>query len=236
MLKLIMALSKRNKLTYRHPIEKVIISIMPIIMIGFTKNPIIIIGNIIFFAIMHKMAENNMKIVLKFTSHIAVFAAFSSLTFVFDYGIKYVGIILLKSLSAGLCLSFLSLTTPIDQILYLISKNQHLKDMCDIAKSMERFLVLINEEYNIMYLSMKSRGGFGTFSSKIKDTGKLAALLFVNTMERWKSIKEGINSRCYIGYMPYLGEDFILSKKNLILACSYNLFLIISILLFNNGL
>ena len=185
---------------------------------------------------MHKMAENNMKIVLKFTSHIAVFAAFSSLTFVFDYGIKYVGIILLKSLSAGLCLSFLSLTTPIDQILYLISKNQHLKDMCDIAKSMERFLVLINEEYNIMYLSMKSRGGFGTFSSKIKDTGKLAALLFVNTMERWKSIKEGINSRCYIGYMPYLGEDFILSKKNLILACSYNLFLIISILLFNNGL
>jgi cobalt/nickel transport system permease protein len=79
---------------------------MPIIMIGFTKNPIIIIGNIIFFVIMHKMAENNMKIVLKFTSHIAVFAAFSSLTFVFDYGIKYVGIILLKSLSAGLCLSF----------------------------------------------------------------------------------------------------------------------------------
>ena len=64
-----------------------------------------------------------------------------------------------------------------------------------------------------MYLSMKSRGGFGTFSSKIKDTGKLAALLFVNTMERWKSIKEGINSRCYIGYMPYLGKTFILSKK-----------------------
>lgn len=236
MLKLIMALSKRSKLTYRHPIEKVIISIMPIIIIGFTKNPIIIIGNIIFFVIIHKLAENNMKVVLKFASHIAAFAAFSSLTFIFDYGIKYVSIILLKSVSAGLCLSFLSLTTPIDQLLYIISKNEYLKDMCDIAKSMERFLVLINEEYNIMYLSMKSRGGFGSFSAKIKDTGKLAALLFVNTMERWKSIKEGINSRCYRGYMPYFGEDLILSRKNLILACLYNLLLIISIVLFNGGL
>lgn len=236
MLKLIMALSKRSKLTCRHPIEKVIISIMPIIVIGFTKNPIIIVGNIIFFVIMHKIAENNMRIVLKFASHIAAFAAFSSITFVFDYGIGYVGIILLKSLSAGLCLSFLSLTTPIDQLLYLVSRNEHLKDMCDIAKSMERFLVVINEEYNIMYLSMKSRGGFGGFSSKIKDTGKLAALLFVNTMERWKSIKEGINSRCYMGYMPYFGEDFILSKKNISLACLYNVFLIILILLFNSSI
>ncbi|MBM7870838.1 cobalt/nickel transport system permease protein [Clostridium pascui] len=226
MLKLIMALARRSKLAYIHPLEKACLAIIPIIIMGFVKNPIIVIINILVFIILHIKTNNNLEVVRKFSLEIALFSAFSSITFVLDYGWSFVLVIILRSISAGLCLSFFSLTTPIDQIFYVLSKRKSLRDICDIAKSMERFLVVINEEYNIMYNSMKSRGGFDSFSLKIKSTGKLAALLFVNTMERWKNIKEGIYSRGYRGYMPYIYKEFHFSMPRFMFVMIYDLILI----------
>lgn len=208
MLKLIMALSRINKLTNIHPAEKVALSILPIIVIGFSHTAIPIVLNIMVFIFLHVYSKNNRKIVTKFTFEIGAFAAFSSITFVFDYGISYCGIILLKSLSAGLCLSFFSLTTPIDDVLLVLSRHDWLKDLCDITKSMERFLIVIDEEYHILYNSVKARGGFDGVKLKIRNTGKMAGLLFVNTMNRWKVIKDGIDSRGYRGYTPYLTKEF----------------------------
>ena len=232
MLKLIMALATRSKLAYIHPLEKTCLAIVPIIIMGFVKNPIIIVINILVFIILHIKTKNNLQIVRKFSLEIALFSAFSSITFIFDYGWNFILVIILRSISAGLCLSFFSLTTPIDQIFYVLSKRKSLRDICDIAKSMERFLIVISEEYNIMYSSMKSRGGFDSFSLKIKSTGKLAALLFVNTMERWKNIKEGIYSRGYRGYMPYVYNGFDLSISRFMLVIIYNLLLIALIFYF----
>ncbi|WP_242966402.1 cobalt ECF transporter T component CbiQ [Clostridium sp. BSD9I1] len=226
MLKLIMALARRSKLVYIHPLEKACLAIIPIIIMGFVKNPIIIIINILIFITLHIKTNNNLEIVRKFSIEIALFSVFSSITFVLDYGWGFVLVIILRSISAGLCLSFFSLTTPIDQIFYVLSKRKSLRDICDIAKSMERFLVVINEEYSIMYNSMKSRGGFDSFSLKIKSTGKLAALLFVNTMERWKNIKEGIYSRGYRGYMPYISKEFHFSMPRFMFVMMYDLILI----------
>lgn len=229
MLKLIMALSKINKISNIHPVEKIILSMFPIVAIGFCEKSIPIILNIIAFIILHLVCKNNKKIVVKFTLGIAAFAAFSSITLVFDYGLEYCGVILLKSLSAGLCLSFFSLTTPVDDVLLIFSKYSWLKDICDIAKSMERFLFLIDEEYHIMYNSIKARGGFDGLKLKIVNTGKMAGLLFINTMHRWKSIKEGLDSRGYRGYMPYLKKDFNFSYLRLGNICIYMVFLSILI-------
>lgn len=234
MLKLIMALSRINRLTNIHPAEKVLLSIFPIIVIGFSHNAVPIILNIIVFILLHAYSKNNKKIVTKFTLEIGAFAAFSSITLIFDYGVSYCSIILLKSLSAGLCLSFFSLTTPIDDVLLTLSKHNYLKDLCDIAKSMERFLVVIDEEHNILYNSIKSRGGFDGFKLKIRNTGKMAGLLFVNTMNRWKSIKDGLDSRGYRGCTPYLTKEFDFSILRFGAICLYIIALAILIHMFNN--
>ena len=107
MLKLILALSRTSRISNVHPVEKVFLSIFPIIIIGFTHKVIPVIINIIIFIILHMICKNNRAIVIKFAIEIATFAAISSITFVFDYGVSYCGVIILKSLSAGLCLSFL---------------------------------------------------------------------------------------------------------------------------------
>ena len=116
---------------------------------------------------------------------------------------------------------FFALTTPIDDVLDVMAKNTWLKDICDIAKTMERFLVVINDEYLILNNSIKCRGGFDGFKLKIRNTGKMAGLLFVNTMHRWKNIKDGIDSRGYRGYMPYLEKDFDFSYLRFGGICIY---------------
>lgn len=234
MLKLIMALSRINRLTNIHPAEKVLLSILPIIVIGFSHTAFPIMINIIVIILLHAYSRNNKKIVTKFTLEIGAFAAFSSITFIFDYGISYCGVILLKSLSAGLCLSFFSLTTPIDDVLLILSRHNYLRDLCDITKSMERFLVVIDEEYHILYNSIKARGGFDGVKLKIRNTGKMAGLLFINTMNRWKSIKDGLDSRGYRGYTPYLTKEFDFSIFRFGVISLYIIVLALLIYVFNN--
>lgn len=231
MLKLIAALSRSSKLSKIHPNEKIVLAIFPIIIMGFARSPLPIIFNIVFFLVFHIKAKNNLKIAFKFTIEIAIFTSFSCIALIFDYGLDYIVIIILKSISAGLCLSFFSLTTPLDDVFYVVSKYNFLRDICDIAKSMERFIIVIEDEYNILYNSVKSRSGFDSFKLKIKNTGKIAALLFVNTMRRWKDIKDGINSRCYTGSMPYLTKTFNFSIYRFIAILGYNIVLAVNIFL-----
>lgn len=231
MVRLIMALAKSSKLSTIHPLEKVILTMGPIIIIGFSKDIIIPILNILVFIILHIRAKNNKKIVFSFTTHILIFIMISSITFIFDYGIKFCLVIWAKGISAGLCLSYLSLTTPIDHILFYLSKKSYLKDLCDISKSMERFLITINDEFNILKNSIKSRGGFDTFKLKIKSTAKMAALLFVNTMYRWKEVKLALDSRGFKGHIPYITVDFSFSKLRATFIIIYNILLIFLVIL-----
>lgn len=226
MLKLITALAKTSKMSKVHPVEKLFICFVPIIIMGFVKNPLIVLLNIVLILILHFWSENNMRVVLKFTIEITLFAAISLIFTIFDYGMNYCIVILLKSINAGLCLSYFSLTTPIDDVLYSLSKIDCIKDICDIAKSMERFIILVDDERIIIYNSIKSRGGFNGFPQKISSTGKMAGLLFVNTMKRWENIKEGLESRGYNGYMPYMTKEFSLSVGRIFLILSYNIIIV----------
>lgn len=229
MFKIISLLAKKSRLSKIHPMEKILLCIFPIVILGFSKNYIPLLINIIIFILLHIKAQNDFNIILKFVIAATGFALFSCITFIFDYGIIFCIVVLLKTTSAAISVSYLVLTTPLDDLLYICSKNNSLRDICDIAKSMERFLILIEDEYKIMYKSMKCRGGFDTFFSKIKNMGKLAGLLFINTMHRWNDIKSAINSRGYSGFMPYIKRTFNFSKIRLSYILCYNVLLIVVI-------
>jgi cobalt/nickel transport system permease protein len=166
MYRTILAFAKKSKLNNIHPVEKIVLSIFPIIILGFFNNITTTALNILFFTIIHIYFKNPGKVVLKFTLGIAAFSSISCITFIFDYGLYYCFAIVLKSISGGLGLAFLVLTTPLDDMLYLFSKSELLRDVCDIVKSMERFLVLIEDEYSLLYRGMKARGGFDSYRKK----------------------------------------------------------------------
>ncbi len=222
MFRLVSILAKNSKLAYIHPIEKILLAVIPIILMGYSNSIYPLIFNILVFAILHVVCKNPFNIVWKFTLATAAFASISSIILIFDYGWYYCFVLVLRTLSSGVCLSYLALTTPMDDILYLCSRNTYLKDISDIAKSMERFIMLIEDEYVVLYNAIKSRNGFSSFSLKIRNTGKLAGLLFVNTMKRWQDIKNAINTRCYRGDMSYLQKEFDYSWLRIVLILLYN--------------
>ncbi|GAA0122483.1 MAG: cobalt ABC transporter permease [Clostridium argentinense] len=230
MLKNIIAYSKISSQIHRHPFEKLCLCIFPIIILGFSNTIIPIILNIIIFIFLHKKANNPMNIVSKFSFGAFIFALMSSITFIFTYDLNYILLILLKSFSGGLCIAYLSLTTPLDHILYIFSRNKNLREICDISKNMERYILLIDDEAKLIYNAIKSRSGFITFKLKIVNTGKMLGLLFFNTMKRWNEIKEGLNSRCYRGNHYYSNFDFNITITNIIYIFIYNIILIILII------
>ncbi|MEG0671344.1 CbiQ family ECF transporter T component [Clostridium sp.] len=227
MLKTILAYSKLSKLTNIHPIEKILLCILPIIALSFSTKCYPLVINIIFFLGLHIVYKNPLHVVRHFVEATFIFALISSITFVFDYGWYSTLILILKSVSGGITVSFLTLTTPTDHIFYLGSKVSFLKDISDIGKSMERFLILIDDEFHMLRKAMICRGGFHGFKAKVKDSGVIASLLFVNTLNRWKDIKNGINSRCYKGNIYYRYEEFDLSYKRIVLIIGYIMCLII---------
>ncbi|MBB6630254.1 CbiQ family ECF transporter T component [Clostridium algidicarnis] len=224
MLKEVILLSKVNDKSIVNPLEKIFISLGAIIILGFSKSYLPIIINIIFFGFMHFKNKHYFNIVMKFSLGTAAFALISSITFFFDYGAKATFLIIAKSFSGGLCVGYLSLTTPMDDILNLLHKSKYLQDFCDIAKSMERFILLLEEELIIMTSSVKSRNGFDTFNLKIKNSAKIAGLLFVNTLRRWDNIKDAINSRCYNGTLNYTANYNKINVRHMLFIGMYLLF------------
>lgn len=229
MLRNILAYSKLSKLSNRHPLEKILLCIGTIITLGFSTKCYPILINIGFFLLLHIMCKNPMSVVKGFIKATFLFALFSSITFIFDYGIYKTILIILKAVSGGVVVSFLALTTPTDHLFYMGSKVSFLREICDIGKSMERFLILIDDEFRQLNKAMIARGGFGSFKDKIRDSGTLGGLLFINTMYKWKEIKAGINSRCYKGTLHYAEIEFDLSYIRLAFILMYIILLIILI-------
>ncbi len=222
MFRLVSILAKNSRINHIHPIEKILLAVIPIILMGYSNSIYPLIFNILVFGILHIVCRNSFKIVWKFTLATAAFAGISSIILIFDYGWYYSIVLVLRTMSSGICLSYLALTTPMDDILYFCAKNKYLRDISDIAKSMERFIILIEDEYVVLYSAIKSRNGFSGFSNKIRNTGKMAGLLFVNTMKRWSDIRNAINTRCYRGNMSYLQKEFDFSIGRLILILLYS--------------
>lgn len=230
MLKTVIAYSKLSRESHRHPLEKLCLCIFPIIVLGFAKSPFPILLNILVFTILHIKAKNPINIVLKFAIAALLFATISSITFIFTYSPIYIITLILKTFSGGLCIAYLALTTPLDHILYLGSKNKHLKNLCDISKNMERYILLINDEAIIILNAMKSRGGFSNLKSKIDNTGKLFGLLFINTLKRWNDIKDTLDSRGYNGSHYYVDLDFSKNTFSWIFIIIYNLLLLLMVI------
>jgi cobalt/nickel transport system permease protein len=226
MFKLVSAYAKRNPLSKIHPLEKIMLSVLPIVILGYCNNIVIIIFNILVITLIHIKSKSPIKIVLRFSLGIVMFASISCVTFIFDYGIVFCLIIILKGLSGGLCLSYLALTTPLDDVLNLVAKSNLLRDVCDITKSMERFLFLIEDEFITLQNAMKSRGGFDSIVLRIKSSGKLLGVLFINTLRKWNEIKDVINSRCFKGYMSYMEREYSFSIYRVLAITGYNALLI----------
>lgn len=227
MLREIAVYAKANKYANVHPVEKMLLCILPILIMGFVEGWSIVIINIVCFIAMHYVAKTPYKRVIKMISGILVFYLISSVVLVFDKGIYFSILIILRGLSASLCLAFFIFTTPFDYLLHYFSKFEGLRDICDISKATERFFMLLEEEGNQIVMAMKSRGGFRGIKGRINDVIRVMILSFHNSTMRWQISREVLAARSYRGRYYYGLAPYSYSRRRIVGVLTYNSVLIV---------
>jgi len=207
--------SSRGRLV--NPVEKLIFVLTAVISSNYFNTPLPFVINSGVFFFLHLYFKTPFNKVLKLIAEIAGFYFASSLIFIADKNIKGFLIANAKGVVNSSALTFLIFTTPVDDFLYLMSNTVFLKEIADLAKTMERFILLLEDELSLMILSAKARGGFDGFLNGIRSSAKIAALLLTDVLNRWKSIDEAISSRCFSGKIPYSKRKFNRSGKRIIL-------------------
>ncbi|MGL5087409.1 MAG: energy-coupling factor transporter transmembrane component T, partial [Clostridium sp.] len=173
-----------------------------------------------FFSTLSFKANNPFDLVKKFIEVALIFSIFTTITLMFNYDIKYIIIIFLRGINGGITISFLALTTPLNHLVYLMSKNTLTKEIADIAKSMETFIIIIEKDFEITFKAMRSRGGFSNFKKSIRDFARVCAIVMKNLFLRWKEISDGLKNRCYNGKYNY-SYMFEFSKSRIGLIILY---------------
>lgn len=220
MIKLINLYALNSNYAKVHPLEKILVVLISLISCSYTENIYLIMLNIILFIGLSIKAKNPYNIIKKFLTIVIIFSIFTTITLIFTYDIKYIVIILLRAINGGLTISFLALTTPLSHIVYLMSKSNFTREIGDIAKSMETFILVIEKDFEITFKAIKSRGGFSGFKKSVNDFAKVCSIVMKNLFSRWKEISEGLKNRCYTGKYNY-SYNFNSSKKRGLLIILY---------------
>ena len=215
-----------------HPVEKFLLCILPIIIMGFVEIWSILFVNILCFIGIHYIAKTPYKKVVKIVSSILTFYFISSVILLFDRGIYFSVLMILRGISASLCLALFIFTTPFDYLLHYLSQFEPIRDLCDISKTTERFFILLEDEGRQIVLAMKSRGGFNGVKGRVKDMMRVLILSFNNSLERWKITREVLAARSYRGKHYYGQALYAYKPSRTVGIVLYNIALIIIIIWF----
>lgn len=211
-----------SKFVNVHPMEKLLITLIPLLFGAYTEKYEVVIFDIITMILLGFAAKIPGKIIKNFIYVAVLFAFCSAIPLLLERQYEFIILLLLRAINGAIAISFLALTTPINHIVYLISKINLLSDVADIAKSLETFLIIIEKDFDITLKAVKSRGYGTSYIDKIKLISKACGVVFRNLLYRWKEINEGLSNRCYIGKYHY-SYEFINNYKNYIFIIMYSI-------------
>ncbi|MCB2294460.1 cobalt ECF transporter T component CbiQ [Clostridium algoriphilum] len=133
----------------------------------------------------------------------------------------------LKSIASVSCLYFLTLTTPIFEVLSVLRKLKVPKLFVELMGLIYRFIFVLLDTANIIYISQNSRLGYSTPRTGLNSLGKLITSLFLSSYKRSQDIYTAMESRGYDGDINLLENNYALSYKNISLIVVVEVLLII---------
>jgi cobalt/nickel transport system permease protein len=208
MIKEIILFSKNSRARSIIPQEKFILCILIIVFNGYFNSFRQFLINFVVLIFLHLKYETPIIKVLKYVFSLTLFYILSGITFLIDGNFSLFYLMCYRGFINSLSITFFIFTTPLDDILFIMSKNKALIDLVDIAKLMERFIIVLEDEFSIMIKSAKSKGGFDSNIKMIKTSAKIGALLFKNMFFKWQEIKVSVDSRCFNGKLSYFDVSF----------------------------
>jgi cobalt/nickel transport system permease protein len=132
-----------------------------------------------------------------------------------------------RILGSFACLSFLALTTPMNDIFSILENMKIPKVVVEIAMLMYRYIFVFLEELENMYNSQQTRMGYGNLKNSFRSLGLLVSNLFIRTWVRGEQIYITMESRCYGGSIKTFDIQRKMGIKNIMLLISFESLLLL---------
>ncbi|MGE7624107.1 cobalt ECF transporter T component CbiQ [Viridibacillus sp. NPDC096237] len=112
------------------------------------------------------------------------------------------------------CLYFLTLTTPIHDILHVFRKLRVPTLLIELIEITYRFIFVFLETLLKIHQAQNSRLGYITIKQSLHSLGLLISSLLLQVFQRSKELTITMNSRCYMDDIKLLEDDYSFSKRN----------------------
>lgn len=134
--------------------------------------------------------------------------------------------IVLKAFASVSCLYFLSLSTPVFEIVGVINRLRCPKIMTELMLLIYRFIFILTDTSHLMMLSADSRLGYMTKKNWIHTTGLIAGSLFLKAFKKSSDMYNAMEARCYDGTLEFLTREKKMSRRQCVQASVYTAVLI----------
>lgn len=131
-----------------------------------------------------------------------------------------------KALGSVSCLYYLSLNTPMVDLLQVLGKLKIPKLFIELMGLIYRFIFVLLETSDIMFTAQKSRLGYSSFSSSYRSLAELASTLFIRAYKRSDALYTALEARGYDGELNVLDTHFKIERMQYIIPILINLFLV----------
>ena len=135
--------------------------------------------------------------------------------------------LLLRSLGAVSCLYFLSLTTPLVEIISILRKLKFPELFLDLMSLVYRFLFVLLDTAEKIHISQTVRLGYADIRKGYRSMGQLVVSLFLHSYYRSMDLYTALEARGYNGKFKVLEQEYQHSKKNLFIIFCIEILLIL---------
>ncbi len=144
------------------------------------------------------------------------------------HGLHEAAGLFLKALGAVSCLYFLSLNTPMVDVLAALRKLKAPKLLVELMGLVYRFIFVLLETSNTIITAQNARLGYTRLSTGYHALGMLASSLFIRTYKRSDELYTALESRGYDGELNVLEEPYDSSLTGCAAAAAVNTVLILA--------
>lgn len=124
--------------------------------------------------------------------------------------------LMLTALACVSCLYFLSLSTPLTDIISVLESWHIPWLIIELMMMVYRFIFLLLEIASSISCSQRSRLGDQNLSTSIKSYGLLASSLFILSVRRAEDLYDAMEARCYDGQIHVLKEQYPAKRKEVL--------------------
>ncbi|MGA8943811.1 MAG: cobalt ECF transporter T component CbiQ [Thermoactinomyces sp.] len=142
-------------------------------------------------------------------------------------GIQNAVYLFFKALGAVSCLYYLSLSTPVVDLLAVLRKLKVPKLMIELMGLVYRFIFILIETADTIFIAQKSRLGYSNLFSAYKSLASLISTLFIRAYKKSDELYTALEARGYDGELDVLEKSFKAHWSEYFFPVGINLFLVL---------